>query len=125
MRTSALLEDFAAALALYRERRFGEALDAFRAIVERHPEDGPATVYLERCREHLIHPRPWSGTSSRRSRDVATNPVSYDRGRTRRDTCYLECVDSSFAPARARPRTCGGPRRSRHHACALTGIRST
>jgi adenylate cyclase len=61
--TSALLEDFAAGLALYRERRFGEAADAFGALVERNPEDGPAAVYLERCRQHTADPPPaeWDG----------------------------------------------------------------
>lgn len=61
--TAALLEGFAAALALYRERRFGEALDAFRPLVERFPEDGPAAVYLERCRQHaaVAPPAEWDG----------------------------------------------------------------
>ena len=60
---SALLEGFAAALALYRGRRFGEAGDAFGALVERHPEDGPSAIYLARCREYLIHPPSdaWDG----------------------------------------------------------------
>ncbi|HEU0016172.1 MAG TPA: adenylate/guanylate cyclase domain-containing protein, partial [Longimicrobium sp.] len=61
--TAALLESFAAALALYRERRFDEAADAFAALVELHPEDGPAAVYLERCRHHAAAPPPaeWDG----------------------------------------------------------------
>jgi adenylate cyclase len=61
--TSALLEDFAAAQAVYRERRFSEALDAYGVLVERHPEDGPSAVYLERCRQHIIDPPPpeWDG----------------------------------------------------------------
>lgn len=56
--TAALLEGFGRALELYRERRFGEALDAFAALVERYPEDGPAAVYLERCRQHAAVPPP-------------------------------------------------------------------
>jgi adenylate cyclase len=61
--TAGLLEGFAAALGLYRERRFGEALVAFGALVERFPEDGPAAVYLERCRQHAAVPPPaeWDG----------------------------------------------------------------
>jgi adenylate cyclase len=61
--TAALLDGFADALALYRERRFGEAADAFGALVERYPQDGPSAVYLERCREYVIHPpaEGWDG----------------------------------------------------------------
>lgn len=62
-RMAALLEEFAAALALYRERRFDEAADAFAAIVERHREDGPSAVYVERCRQHATDPpsAEWDG----------------------------------------------------------------
>jgi adenylate cyclase len=61
--TAALMDGFALALALYRERRYGEAADAFQALVERHPQDGPAAVHLERCRGYVIHPPPaeWDG----------------------------------------------------------------
>ena len=61
--TAALLDGFAQALALYRERRYGQALDAFQALVERYPDDGPAAVYLERCRQHAAAPPPaeWDG----------------------------------------------------------------
>jgi adenylate cyclase len=60
---TALLDGFADALALYRERRFGDAADAFAALMERHPEDGPSAAYLERCREYVIHPpaEGWDG----------------------------------------------------------------
>lgn len=61
--TAALLDGFAHARTLYRERRFTEALDAFQALVDRFPEDGPAAVYLERCRQHAAAPPPaeWDG----------------------------------------------------------------
>jgi adenylate cyclase len=61
--TAALLEGFARAVALYRERRFGEALAAFEALAERHPHDGPTAAYVERCRRHFILPPPleWDG----------------------------------------------------------------
>ncbi|HEX6372519.1 MAG TPA: adenylate/guanylate cyclase domain-containing protein [Longimicrobium sp.] len=61
--TAALLDGFAGALALYRERRYGDALEAFRTLLERYPEDGPAAVYLERCRQHDAVPPPaeWDG----------------------------------------------------------------
>lgn len=60
---AALLDGFAQALALYRERRYGEAADAFQALLERHPQDGPSAVHLERCRGYVIHPPPaeWDG----------------------------------------------------------------
>ncbi|HEY0035868.1 MAG TPA: hypothetical protein VGB66_04225, partial [Longimicrobium sp.] len=61
--TAALLDGFAHARTLYCERRFGEALDAFQALVDRFPEDGPAAVYLERCHRHAAAPPPaeWDG----------------------------------------------------------------
>jgi adenylate cyclase len=61
--TAALLAGFAHARSLYCERRFGEALDAFQALVDRFPEDGPAAVYLERCHRHAAAPPPaeWDG----------------------------------------------------------------
>lgn len=61
--TAALLDEFAAALTLYRARRFAEAEDAFAAILARWPEDGPSAVYAARCREYAITPPPpeWDG----------------------------------------------------------------
>lgn len=61
--TTALLAGFADALALFRERQFGAALEAFEALSERFPDDGPAAVYLERCHKHVILPPPldWDG----------------------------------------------------------------
>ncbi|HEX8319182.1 adenylate/guanylate cyclase domain-containing protein [Longimicrobium sp.] len=61
--TAALLDGFAHARTLYCERRFSEALDAFQALVDRFPEDGPAAVYLERCHGHAAAPPPaeWDG----------------------------------------------------------------
>jgi adenylate cyclase len=61
--TDALRKDFAAALALYRDRRFGAAGDAFAAVAARHPADGPAAVLVERCRAYAADPPPhdWDG----------------------------------------------------------------
>ncbi len=58
-----LLAGFADAFALYREARFEEALAAFRAVAERHPDDGPTALYAERCKEYLAEPPPpgWDG----------------------------------------------------------------
>jgi len=60
---AALMAGFAEALALFRERRFGAALEAFEALAARFPGDGPTAVYLERCRKHAILPPPldWDG----------------------------------------------------------------
>ncbi|HET7232136.1 MAG TPA: adenylate/guanylate cyclase domain-containing protein, partial [Longimicrobium sp.] len=62
-KTAALLAGFAEALALFRERRFGTALDAFEELAMRYPDDGPTAVYLDRCRKHAILPPPvdWDG----------------------------------------------------------------
>jgi adenylate cyclase len=51
------------AMAPYRERRFEEALAAFEGLLRDHPEDGPARVYVGRCRELLASPPPaaWDG----------------------------------------------------------------
>lgn len=61
--TAALMEGFADALSLCRDRRYGDALAAFQSLAERHPHDGPTAVHLERCREYLIHPPSdeWDG----------------------------------------------------------------
>jgi class 3 adenylate cyclase/CHASE2 domain-containing sensor protein len=61
--TAELLAAHAGALAHYRNRRWQEAIDAFAAILARHPEDGPAKTYLSRCRTYLTSPPPqdWNG----------------------------------------------------------------
>ena len=54
---------FSGALALYRERRFSEAMDGFASLLKEHPDDGPSSVYMERCRGYLTEPPPedWDG----------------------------------------------------------------
>jgi adenylate cyclase len=61
--TTALIEEFARALALYQAARFQDALAAFQAIAARHPDDGPTALYVERCQEFLADPPPagWDG----------------------------------------------------------------
>lgn len=61
--TLSLRDRFEEALALYRQRRFGDALDAFRAVAESHPDDGPTRLYLKRCRRYVEAPPPaeWDG----------------------------------------------------------------
>lgn len=54
---------FSNALALYRERRFSEAMDSFASALKEVPDDGPSSVYMERCRGYLTDPPPedWDG----------------------------------------------------------------
>ncbi|MFQ5665972.1 MAG: CHASE2 domain-containing protein [Candidatus Binatia bacterium] len=60
-----LLERFEAGLTAYRQRRWDDAVAAFAAIVGECPEDGPAKLYLERCRAMLVAaPAPdWDGVT--------------------------------------------------------------
>jgi adenylate cyclase len=40
---------FARAMALYRERKWDEAVDGFRKVLELDPDDLPAQAYIDRC----------------------------------------------------------------------------
>lgn len=61
--TGPLLAGFAEALALCRARDYDAALQAFEALAERYPNDGPTAVYIERSRRHSVLPPPldWDG----------------------------------------------------------------
>jgi adenylate cyclase len=61
--TEALHTAFTDALDLYKGARFAEALEAFEALAREHPEDGPARLYVDRCREYVAEPPPpdWDG----------------------------------------------------------------
>jgi adenylate cyclase len=48
------LDLFAQGRACYRERRWHDAQIIFEKLLERWPEDGPARMYLNRCREYLV-----------------------------------------------------------------------
>lgn len=54
---------FAAALGLYREQRFGEAMEAFKAMLKEYPGDGPSGLYVKRCVEYIeaSPPEDWDG----------------------------------------------------------------
>ncbi len=54
----ALCEAFAAAMALYGQGGWAEALAAFEAILARHPDDGPSAVYAGICRDNLAAGAP-------------------------------------------------------------------
>jgi adenylate cyclase len=60
-----LLRGFDAGLAAYREQRWDDALFAFAAVLEKYPEDGPAQLYIERCRDMLAAPPEpdWDGVT--------------------------------------------------------------
>ncbi|MGQ9689053.1 MAG: CHASE2 domain-containing protein [Desulfobaccales bacterium] len=47
---TALSQKFSLALTAYRQRKFSEAGVLFEQILVQHPDDGPARVFLERCR---------------------------------------------------------------------------
>jgi adenylate cyclase len=57
------VETFARARELYRGRQWKAAHDAFQEFLEKWPKDGPAGVYLERCKEYLAvePPAEWDG----------------------------------------------------------------
>jgi adenylate cyclase len=48
------LEFFAQGRACYRERRWQDAQIIFEKLLERWPDDGPARMYLNRCKEYSI-----------------------------------------------------------------------
>jgi len=56
-------EAFAAALKLFREKRFDEAETAFHRVLALKPNDGPAKFYLARLDEFRTHtpPADWAG----------------------------------------------------------------
>ena len=56
-------EKFAAARALYAERRWLEAQIAFQSNLDRWPDDGPSRMYWKRCQEYLFDEPPanWDG----------------------------------------------------------------
>jgi adenylate cyclase len=50
-------------LAFYRDRRFDQALEAFRKVQGFLPNDGPSRLYIERCERYQAAPPPkdWDG----------------------------------------------------------------
>ncbi|MFA6960540.1 MAG: adenylate/guanylate cyclase domain-containing protein [Opitutaceae bacterium] len=60
---TALVAGYEHAFGLYLERNFAAAADAFTRVLTGHPEDGPATVMLKRCRLYLTEPPAdgWQG----------------------------------------------------------------
>lgn len=58
-----LIARYDQAMALYRERRWDEAIDAFQAVFEVAPGDGPSELLIARCRACREEPPPegWGG----------------------------------------------------------------
>jgi adenylate cyclase len=55
-RWAALVERFDAGMRAYRQRRWHDALAEFGALLDERPDDGPAILYVERCRTMLATP---------------------------------------------------------------------
>jgi adenylate cyclase len=62
-----MTERFNAALALYRERQWQAAADAFAEIRQQLPHDRPCEIYLERCAYFAKNPplEDWDGVFNR------------------------------------------------------------
>jgi tetratricopeptide (TPR) repeat protein len=58
-----LLEQYNKALALYKQRKFQEALEEFKKALQIVPDDEPSKLYVERCLEYIKNPPPedWDG----------------------------------------------------------------
>ncbi len=67
---SSLIASFDAGLRAYRDQRWDEALLLFEQIIARHPGDGPARVFAERCRRFRAQPPPpqWDGVFEMKSK---------------------------------------------------------
>lgn len=66
----AVIDEFNAALALYRERKWTEARASFEIILQRVPNDKPCKIYVERCDFFMKSPPPenWDGVFNRREK---------------------------------------------------------
>jgi adenylate cyclase len=64
-RWTLLLERFNAGINFYRQRQWEDALQTFQSILEIQPKDGPAALYVERCRSMLETPPDpdWDGVT--------------------------------------------------------------
>ncbi|MFN3487098.1 MAG: adenylate/guanylate cyclase domain-containing protein, partial [Planctomycetota bacterium] len=60
---AALLAEYEAALAYFRERRWAEALAGFERVLAGRPGDRPSALYAERARAFMSAPPPpeWDG----------------------------------------------------------------
>jgi len=60
---TALLAAWLPAIQAYRDGRFADALSGFQAVQAVAPADGPAALYVTRCRDLVARPPPpgWNG----------------------------------------------------------------
>jgi adenylate cyclase len=58
-----LVELFETGLTAYRGQQWEAAREIFDSILEKHPQDGPARIFVERCRQFQATPPPpdWDG----------------------------------------------------------------
>lgn len=58
-----LLENYNKGLSLYRERKFKDALESFKKVLDIRKEDGPSKLYIDRCKMLIKNPPPadWDG----------------------------------------------------------------
>ena len=58
-----MLEFYTAALKLYKEMKFKEALESFKKGLQISPDDGPTKLYIARCMELCKTPpsAEWDG----------------------------------------------------------------
>lgn len=61
--TMQMKQGFEAAFQLYQAKRFKEALDGFKAVLEITPTDKASEIYIERCQNFIESPPPedWDG----------------------------------------------------------------
>lgn len=57
------VEVYLRGLALYREKKWDEAIAVFKQALEIDPDDGPSKTYIERCEDFKVlpPPEPWDG----------------------------------------------------------------
>jgi hypothetical protein len=61
---------FEEGLALYRDKKFKEAVEKFNSALKFDPEDTPSKVFIDRCNYFLEHPVPedWDGVYEMKSK---------------------------------------------------------